>query len=82
MKQTNLKSDRVAFLLEQVTERTGENDIDAVTRALEARLHELEAKDRAARTLTWLKTTVWPSLPPTQRGLAPSKEEQEGMLGF
>ena len=82
MRQINLKSDRVATLLEQITQRTGETKIDAVTKALEERLQELEAKDRAARTLTWLKTTVWPNLPETERGKAPSKEEQEELLGF
>ena len=81
MRQVNLKSDRVALLLEQLTQRTGETKVEAVTKALEERLRELEAKDRAARTLTWLRTTVWPNLE-TQRGQAPSKEEQEELLGF
>ncbi len=82
MRQVNLKSNRVALLLEQITQRTGETNVDAVTRALEERLRELEAKDRTARTLTWLRTTVWPNLPETQHGQAPSKEEQEELLGF
>lgn len=82
MRQVNLKSNRVALLLEQITQRTGETNVDAVTRALEERLRELEAKDRTARTLTWLRTTVWPNLPETQHGQAPSKEEQEALLGF
>lgn len=54
MRQINLKSERVAVLLEQITQRTGETNVDAVTRALEKRLQELNAKDRTARTLTWL----------------------------
>jgi len=82
MKQINLKSDRVAALLEQITQRTGETKVDAVTQALEERLRELEAKDRAARTLTWLRTAVWPNLSEAERGKAPSKEEQEELLGF
>lgn len=82
MRQINLKSDRVAVLLEQITQRTGETNVDAVTRALEERLQELNAKDRTVRTLTWLKTTVWPTLPETQHGRVPSKEEQEELLGF
>ena len=82
MRQINLKSDRVATLLEQITQRTGETKVDAVARALEERLQNLEATDRAARTLTWLQTTVWPNLPETQRGRTPSKEEQEDLLGF
>ena len=82
MRQINLKSDRVATLLEQITQRTGETKVDVVARALEERLQELEAKDRGARTLTWLKTAVWPNLPQTERGEAPSKEAQEELLGF
>ena len=58
MRQINLKSDRVAVLLEQLTQRIGETKVDAVTKALEERLQELEAKDRATRTLTWLQTAV------------------------
>jgi antitoxin VapB len=82
MKQVNLKSDRVAALLEQITERTGETKIDAVTKALEERLQELETKNRASRTLTWLKATVWSNPPEGERGKMPSKEEQEELLGF
>ena len=82
MKQINLKSDRVAALLEQLTRRTGETKVEAVTKALEERLRELEAKDRAARTLVWLRTVVWPDLPKTQHGRGSSKKEQEELLGF
>ncbi|CAN5573115.1 hypothetical protein BH24DEI1_BH24DEI1_00180 [soil metagenome] len=82
MKQTSIKSDRVTDLLEQITQRTGETKVKVVTRALEERLQQLEARDRAARTLAWLKASVWPDLPEKQRGHAPSKEEQEDLLGF
>ena len=82
MKQINLKSDRIVVLLEQITRRTGETKTEVVTRALEERLRELEAKDHAERTLIWLRTSVWPNLPETQRGQGPSKEEQEELLGF
>ena len=82
MRQVNLKSDRVASLLEQLTQRTGETKVDAVSRALEERLQELKAKDRSAWTLTWLETAVWPNLSEAQRGHAPTKEEQEELLGF
>ena len=82
MKQVNLKSERVVALLEQVTEQTGETNVDAVTKALEERLQKLQAADRAARTLTWLRTTIWPNLPEAQRAHAPSKAEQEELLGY
>lgn len=78
----SLESDQVAFLLEQITRRTGETNLDAVTRALEERLRELEIKDRATLTLTWLQTVVWPNLAEAQRGSAPTKHEQEELLGF
>ena len=82
MKQVNLKSDRVASLLEQLTQQTGETKVDAVSRALEERLQELKAKDRSERTLTWLETVVWPNFTEAQRGHALTKEEQEELLGF
>ena len=79
MKQINLKSDRVAALLEQVTERTGETKVDAVAEALEGRLQELEAADRGTRTLEWLRAAVWSR---SEEEKAPSKKEQEDLLGF
>lgn len=82
MKQTSIKSDRVAELLEGIVRQTGETKVEVVTRALEERLQKLEAQGRAARTLNWLRTCVWPQLPAEQRGLAPAKEEQEELLGF
>ena len=82
MKQVNLKSERVAALLEQVTQQTGETKVDAVAKALEERLRKLGEVDHAALTLAWLEATVWPNLPQTQRGHAPSKQEQEELLGF
>ena len=82
MRQVNLKSDRIATLLEQIAQKTGETKVEVVAQALEKRLQELETTDCSARTLTWLETTVWPKLSETQRGQAPSKEEQEELLGF
>lgn len=82
MKQINLKSDRLAELLERIVAHTGETKVDAVTQALEERLRALEAEERAAATLEWLRTSVWPRLPEGVRGRAPSKEEQEELLGF
>jgi len=82
MKQTSLKSDRVAELLDAITESTHESRLEAVTVALERRLRELEGGNRAERTLGWLEHAVWPRLPKAERGRAPSKEEQEDILGF
>ncbi len=82
MKQTSIKSDRVAELLEDILERTGESKVKAVTVALERRLEELKTHNRAERTLNWLETHVWPQLTPEIRGRAPTKQEQEELLGF
>ena len=82
MKQTSLKSDRVAELVEQITRQTGESKVVAVTIALEERLLRLESRDRAQRTLDWLRASVWPNLPQGQRGKAPSRKEQEELLGL
>lgn len=82
MKQTSIKSDRVAQLIEQIASRTGESKVKAVTVALERRLKEVESADHANRALAWLKSAVWPQLPDGARGKAPSKDEQEDLLGF
>jgi antitoxin VapB len=82
MRQTSIKSERVAELIERIATRTGESKVEAVTIALERRLKELEGGGRGDRTLDWLKGEVWPELPEGVRGKAPSKEEQEELLGF
>ena len=82
MKQVNIKSERVAELLEQVIAQTGETKVDAVANALESRLLSLRADANAQRTLDWLKTMVWSKLDTEDKGRAPSKEEQEELLGF
>lgn len=82
MRQTSFKSDRVAELLDEITRRTGETRVDAVTAALEHRLEELTRANPAERTLAWLEHAVWPGLPEERRGRAPSKAEQEDLLGF
>ena len=81
MRQTSIKSNRVAELLEEVTARTGESKVEAVTRSLEERLGRLEPHTKSRLTLDWLRTSVWPDLGEYQ-GLVPSEEEQEELLGF
>ena len=82
MRQTSIRSNEVASLLDEIVERTGESKVDAVKRALERRLGELQARESADRTLVWLRTAVWPRVPDDVRGRAPSKEEQEELLGY
>lgn len=82
MRQTSVRSDRVAELLDALVRRTGEARVEAVERALEVRLRHLEAEDRAAATVAWLERDVWSRLRPGVRGHAPSKDEQEAILGY
>lgn len=81
MKRTSLKSDRVAELLEHLTAITGESKVAAVAAALELRLQAL-TNDSAQDPLQWLEQRVWRELPEGSRGQAPSKQEQEELLGF
>ena len=82
MRQTSVRSDRVAELLDALVRRTGEARVEAVERALEVRLRQLEAEDRASATVAWLERDVWSRLPNGVRGHAPTPEEQEALLGF
>lgn len=43
---------------------------------------EADVKERAAKILAWLEKDVWSQLPEDVRGHAPSKAEQEELLGF
>jgi antitoxin VapB len=82
MRQTSVRSDRVAELLDALVRRTGEARVEAVERALEVRLRQLEVEDRASATIAWLERDVWSSLSDGARGRAPTREEQEALLGF
>jgi hypothetical protein len=53
-----------------------------VTKALEDRLRRQRSDGELDRVVTWLQHTVWSRLPEGVRGAAPSKEEQEAILGF
>lgn len=82
MKQTNVKSDRVALLLEEVMHRTGESKVTAVQNALELRLKQLDAAQYSDELLGWLESSVWSRLPAEERGRAMSKAEEESILGY
>ena len=69
-------------MIDEISVLTGETKVDAVKHALRRRLQELRAGTGAARTLAWLESSVWPFLPEKDRGKAPSKDEQEDLLGF
>ena len=82
MRQTSIRSDDVAELLDEIVEKTGESKVDAVRQALEERVERLRSQETADRALGWLRSSVWPRLPETVRGRAPTKEEQEDLLGY
>ena len=79
MQQINLKSDKVVALIEQITAQTGESKVEAVTKALELRLQNLEAKSNAESTLMWLENSIWAK---GKQDKTPTKAEQETLLGF
>ena len=79
MQQTNLESDKVAALIEEITAQTGESKIEAVTKALELRLQNLEAKSNTESTLMWLENSIWAK---GKQDKIPTKADQEALLGF
>jgi len=70
MRQTNVKSDRVAALLDELIARTGETKVAALERALGERLRRLDRADRLEQALGWLERDVWRHLPAGLRGRA------------
>lgn len=82
MKQISIKNERAADLLERVIHITDESKTDAVTRALALYLKSLEASKRADAAIAYVKERIHPNLEPGQLGRAPSKKEQEELLGM
>lgn len=76
MRQTNVKSDRVAALLDELTARTGETKVAAMERALDERLRRLGRADRLEQALAWLERDVWRHLPPDLRGAGAARAER------
>lgn len=60
---------------------TDESKTDAVTRALALYLKSLEASKRADAAIAYVRERIHPNLEPGQLGRAPSKKEQEELLG-
>lgn len=82
----NLKNAEVERLVEEVSRMTGESKTEAVRKALLERkerlgLHVVKT-DREVRLLNWLRTEVWPLIPPEKRGKRLTKEEKEEILGY
>lgn len=81
----NIKNTDVDRLVEAVATRSRISKTEAVRRALERALDELErprAHGRGQRALTFLERDVWPTLADDVLGSAPSREEREDILGY
>jgi hypothetical protein len=76
MRQTNVKSDRVAALLDELTARTGETKVGALERALGDRLQRLDRAGRLEQALAWLERDVWRHLPPAHRERSDARAER------
>ena len=55
---------------------------EAVRKALEMRLRELQRKQGFDRVIRFLEEEVWPQIPPELLGKGISKEEEEEILGY
>jgi antitoxin VapB len=82
----NIKDHETERLAAEVAALAGESKTGAIRVALRERKRRLELQrpgsDRAGELLRWLEQEVWPTLPPEQRGRAPSQEEQDELLGY
>ena len=74
--------DRAAEMLEQIVRETGKNQDDALADALELYLENLSANRRAEAAIAYVKDHIHPKIDPVYLGRAPTKEEQEEMLGM
>lgn len=82
MKRISIKNEHAAELLEQVVRITEESKTEAVTHALTLYLKSLEASKRADAAIAFVREKIHPNLEPGQLGRAPSKKEQEELLGM
>lgn len=79
-----IKNPEVERLAAELSRLTGESKTEAVRKALLERKARLlyPQRPRKESILEFLEREVWPKLPPGNLGKAPSKAEQEEMLGF
>jgi antitoxin VapB len=82
----NLKNQQVQDLAAEVSTLTGESKTEAIRKALPERRDRLRLQhpgdDRGGRLRGFLEAEVWPDLPRSFRGHAPSKAERERILGY
>jgi hypothetical protein len=82
MKQINIKNDRAAELLDEVMKATGQGKTQAIISALGLYLKSLGASKRAEAAVKLARERLHPAIDPEHLGRAPSKEEQEELLGM
>jgi antitoxin VapB len=81
----NLKNPDVERLAAEVARLTGESKTEAIRRALEERRQRLKGPSiarRRARVLAFLETSVWPSIPDTERGRRLTLKQEDELLGY
>lgn len=79
-----VKNPEVERLAEEVARLAGGTKTEAIRKALLERKARLVRRERprSESVLEFLEREVWPKLPPESLGKAPSKAEQEEILGF
>ena len=82
MKQVNIKNDYFAELLDKAMAMTGKGKTEIAIKALEWYIKSLEADKRAEAAIRLIKERIHPYISPEYQGRAPSKEEQEELLGM
>ena len=82
----NIKNPEVERLATEVAQLAKETKTEAIRRALEERKARLKIspsrEERYRRTMEFLRTEVWPNIPPEDRGKVMTKEEEEEILGI
>jgi antitoxin VapB len=82
----NIKDPETERLAAEVAKLAGETKTGAIRQALRERKQRLELqrgrKTRSERLVEYLEREVWPHLPEGVRGRAPSREEQDEILGY
>jgi antitoxin VapB len=72
-----VRNKEVERLAEEVARLAGETKTEAIRKALEMRLRDLEKKRRFDRALRFLEEEVWPEIPPKLRDKGISKKEMD-----
>ena len=82
----NIKDPETERLAAEIAAMTGETKTAAIRTALRERRERLAlrrtAADRERALRSFLEEEIWPSLPAEMLGHAPSREEQDTVLGY